>query len=232
MSYGEVLARRAEATPAATAFVFLEEDGSERALSYAELHRRASGIAAVIEARRREAAELVLLLFAPGLDYIAALFGCFYAGAPAVPAYPPIPTRISRTLPRLLGILEDSAADLVLTTGVLREAVEQWVQSARGPVTPRVVATDEDVPDGAAPRGAIDVTTDALALLQYTSGSTAAPRGVMLTHEHLLSNSERIRTAFGATPDDRRRDLAAAVPRHGAHRRHPAAAVRGGRRAR
>lgn len=201
-SYGEVLQRRAESAPDATAFAFVEEDGSESTLTYAELHGRACAIAAAIEAERRAPAEPALLLFPPGLDYIAALFGCFYAGAPAVPAFPPVPSRISRTLPRLLGILEDSAADVVLTTTALRDAVEQWVGWARGAVSPRVVATDGCVQADAG-RGSIDVATDALALLQYTSGATSAPRGVMLTHEHLLSNSERIYQSFGVSSDDR-----------------------------
>jgi acyl-CoA synthetase (AMP-forming)/AMP-acid ligase II len=201
-SYGEVLRRRAESMPDATAFVFLEEDGSEQELTWAELDGRACAIAAAIEAERQDSAEPAVLLFAPGLDYIAALFGCFYAGTPAVPAFPPIPTRISRTLPRLLGILEDSAAGLVLTTRALGEAVEQWVGDARGTVSPRVVATDGLVGTGAV-RGPIEVATDALALLQYTSGATSEPRGVMLTHDHLLSNSERIYDSFGVLAGDR-----------------------------
>jgi acyl-CoA synthetase (AMP-forming)/AMP-acid ligase II len=196
-SFAEVLRSRAESTPETTAFVFVEEDGSERALTYAELHGRACAAAAAIESENSSPTNPALLLFAPGLDYVAALFGCFYAGAPVVPAYPPDPLRISRTLPRLLAILDDAAADLVLTTEPLRESVEQWLRS--GGSSSRVVATDE-LHGG--DRGAGAPPSDALALLQYTSGSTRSPSGVMLTHEQLLSNAARMQVAFELSERD------------------------------
>ncbi|HEX8051916.1 MAG TPA: fatty acyl-AMP ligase, partial [Thermoleophilaceae bacterium] len=192
-SLAEVLRNRAESTPDDTAFIFLEEDGSEQPATYGELHSEARKVAAVIDAQNSSPGGPVLLLFAPGLDYVAALFGCFYAGAPAVPAFPPDPFRISRTLPRLLAILEDSAADLVLTTEPLRESLEEWLRS--GGSSSRVVATD--VPHGGAENPAAgDPPSDALAMLQYTSGSTRSPSGVMLAHEQLLSNAARMQVAF------------------------------------
>jgi acyl-CoA synthetase (AMP-forming)/AMP-acid ligase II len=191
-SFAEILRRRAESSPDTTAFVFVEEDGSDRALTYAELHGQACEVAAVIDAHNSGPASPALLLFAPGLDYVAALFGCFYAGAPAVPAYPPDPSRISRTLPRLLAILDDSAAGLVLTATAVRESVERWIEDRS---SARVVATD-DLRAGTGDPGASAVPRDALALLQYTSGSTRSPSGVMLTHEQLLSNAARMHLAF------------------------------------
>ncbi|MDQ3933035.1 MAG: fatty acyl-AMP ligase [Actinomycetota bacterium] len=200
-SFGDLLQRRADSAPSATAVVFLEDDGSEYPLTYAELHRRASDIAAAIEAGGNDANEPVLLLFPPGPDYVAALFGCFYAGAPAVPAYPPIPTRMSRTLPRLLAIFEDSAAGAVLTIGALREVVEQWFQPSGDTAPPRVIATDE-LARTEGGRASAGVAPDTLALLQYTSGTTSSPRGVMLTHEHLLSNCARVYHSLGISAED------------------------------
>jgi acyl-CoA synthetase (AMP-forming)/AMP-acid ligase II len=200
-SFGDVLQHRVDSAPSTTAFVFLEEDGSEHPMTYAELHRRACDVAAAIETGGNDANEPVLLLFPPGPDYVAALFGCFYAGAPAVPAYPPSPSRISRTLPRLLAIFEDSAAGAVLTIGVLKEYVEQWFQSSGGTAPPRVIATDE-LARAEGGRASTEVAPDTLALLQYTSGTTSSPRGVMLTHEHLLNNCARVYHTLGISAED------------------------------
>jgi acyl-CoA synthetase (AMP-forming)/AMP-acid ligase II len=177
-SFAEILALRAREQPDATAFVF---EGSER-MTYAELDARARTIAAALADAR---GERVLLVYPPGLEYVAALFGCFYAGAVAVPAYPPDPTRLDRTLPRLEAIIRDAEPKVVLTIAVLTELVGG-----------EPLATDT-LPPGS---WSAPVEPGDLALLQYTSGSTADPRGVMLTHANLLHNSDFIRRAFGNRP--------------------------------
>ena len=175
--FADILAGRARDEPDATAFVF---EGEER-VTYAELDARARTIAAWLADAR---GERVLLVYPPGVEYVAALFGCFYAGAVAVPAYPPDPARLERTLPRLEAIIRDAEPKVVLTIDVLT-----------GLVGGNTLATDT-LPPGSwsAPAAPGDV-----ALLQYTSGSTAEPRGVMLTHTNLLHNSDFIRRAFGNT---------------------------------
>ena len=176
-SFAEILATHAREDPDGTAFIF---EGDER-VTYAQLDARARTIAAGLADAR---GERVLLVYPPGLEYVAALFGCFYAGAVAVPAYPPDPSRLERSLPRLEAIIRDATPKVVLTIAVLTELV--------GGDT---LATDT-LPEGSyfEPAEPGDV-----ALLQYTSGSTAAPRGVMLTHANLLHNSDFIRRAFGNT---------------------------------
>ena len=176
-SFADILAGRARDDPDATAFVFESEDR----VSYAELDARARTIAAALDGAQ---GERVLLVYPPGLEYVAALFGCFYAGAVAVPAYPPDPARLERSLPRLEAIIRDAEPKVVLTIEVLTQLV--------GGAT---LATDT------LPAGSWSAPVDPgdVALLQYTSGSTAAPRGVMLTHANLLHNSEFIRRAFGNT---------------------------------
>src|SRR3954452_21333006 len=82
----EMLRTRARESPAAEAFTFLDDDGEEERLSYAGLDERARAIAALLLASGA-GGERVLLLYPPGLEYIAAFFGCLYAGAVAVPAY-------------------------------------------------------------------------------------------------------------------------------------------------
>jgi acyl-CoA synthetase (AMP-forming)/AMP-acid ligase II len=176
-SFADILAQRARDDPDATAFVF---EGEDR-VSYAELDARARTIAAALADAQ---GERVLLVYPPGLEYVAALFGCFYAGAVAVPAYPPDPARLERSLPRLEAIIRDAEPKVVLTIDVLTQLV--------GGST---LATDT------LPPGSWSAAVDPgdVALLQYTSGSTAAPRGVMLTHANLLHNSDFIRRAFGNT---------------------------------
>jgi acyl-CoA synthetase (AMP-forming)/AMP-acid ligase II len=177
-SFADILGVRARDDPDATAFVF---EGEQR-MSYAELDARARTIAAALADAR---GERVLLVYPPGLEYVAALFGCFYAGAVAVPAYPPDPARLERSLPRLEAIIRDAEPKVVLTIEILTELVGAG----------NALATDT-LPPGS---WAAQVEPGDVALLQYTSGSTAAPRGVMLTHANLLHNSEFIRRAFGNT---------------------------------
>lgn len=199
-SFGEILARRAHEQPEARAFAFRGDDG-EHGLTYADLDRRARSIGAAIRVAGATG-ERVLILYPPGLDYVAALFACFHAGAAAVPAYPPDPARLERTLPRLLAIVRDARPELVVTIGALRDMLEERLRGKHEARTLRYLATDAplpDVDDSAAP----PARPDEPALLQYTSGSTAAPRGVVLTHDNLLRNSDFIRRAFGHTPASR-----------------------------
>src|ERR671922_429491 len=98
------------------AYTFLtDEEQKEVHLTYEELDRRARAIATLLQSRSTMGAR-ALLLHPPGLDYIVALFGCLYAKVVAVPAYPPHPARIDRTLPRLQAIAKDAGATLALTT--------------------------------------------------------------------------------------------------------------------
>ncbi|GAA1500638.1 hypothetical protein GCM10009760_62430 [Kitasatospora kazusensis] len=194
-SLAQMLHDRAQQSPDVVAYRFVEDDESAHELTYAELDARARAVAAEITATGKGRTDPALLLFAPGLDYLAGLFGCFYAGVPAVPAFPPDPTRLARTLPRLAAIIEDAGSDLVLTTSDIAALMADWLATAMAGRTPRVIATDLAAADGAGvtpPAG-----PDRLALLQYTSGSTSLPRGVMLTHAQLIANCGEIARGFG-----------------------------------
>ncbi len=138
--------------------------------------------------------ERALLLYPPGLEFIAAFFGCIYAGAIAVPAYPP---RLNRTDPRLLAIARDARPKVILTTSAL--LARRGAMVDRMPELGRLtwIATDE-IPEGFGDGfDAVRATENDLAFLQYTSGSTSTPRGVMVSHGNLLHNEECIRKAFG-----------------------------------
>jgi acyl-CoA synthetase (AMP-forming)/AMP-acid ligase II len=178
-------------------YTFLPDRGPGDAavLTYAGLDRRARAIAGVL-LQLGAGGQRALLLYPPGLDFIAAFFGCLYAGVIAVPSYPP---RSARALPRLLEIARDARPAVALTTAGLKAALGSLAAQVPELAALRLLATDE-VPAAAAgswrdPR----VTGEALAFLQYTSGSTAAPKGVMVSHGNLLHNEEMIRQAYGQT---------------------------------
>lgn len=212
-SFAQVLHDRAGRLPDALAFRFVLDDGRAREVSYADLDLRARTVAAAILAATQGSPRPALLLYEPGLDYLAGLFGCFYAGIPAVPAFPPGATRLPRTMSRLLSIVEDADAGLVLTTAKLAPGLREWLGSvmtgrvmtgrAAGSSMPLVLATDEDGESGQSPAfGQVldgpspSPSPDSVAVLQYTSGSTSLPRGVMLTNAQLMANCEIIARAF------------------------------------
>ena len=202
-TFVELLHTRATQQPDRRAYTFLVDGETEEVhLTYQELDRQARAIAAMLQGGAA-AGERALLLYPPGLDYIAAFFGCLYAGVVAVPAYPPDPMRLERTLPRLQAIIADARPQVVLTTSAIRAFAEVLTPPGSAFQGLRWLASDSLPGELAESWQAPTVTGTTLALLQYTSGSTSAPRGVMLTHANLLHNSACIQRAFGHTPASR-----------------------------
>ncbi|MFD0416962.1 aminotransferase class I/II-fold pyridoxal phosphate-dependent enzyme [Streptomyces sp. NPDC127108] len=185
----------------------------ERSWTFAELDLRARHVAALLQ-REGAAGDPVLLLHPPGLDYIAGFLGCLYAGAVAVPAYPPDTRRFGQTMPRLAAIARDSRATHALTTGGLSRFAGdrkdelaalglgglRWLVTGAGSGSGSGAGGGTDAgagggdgdgdgdTAGAGDWRAPDLTGDSLAFLQYTSGSTSAPKGVMVSHGNLLHN--------------------------------------------
>ena len=170
------------------AYTFLADGENETAaLTYAQLDRRARAVAAVLANRGTSQGDRVILLYPPGLDFITAFFGALYAGAIAIPCYPPHRLQLARSLPRLTAILGNADPSVVLCTAEVAADFSAWVAH-----TPMLIAlpwvTTDTLGDDAAAWKEPDVDPSTLAFLQYTSGSTAAPRGVMVTHGNLLHN--------------------------------------------
>src|SRR6266540_2573879 len=184
---------RADQHPDKLAYRFIQDNDSEIiTISYAELDRRARAIGAWLESFGA-VGERALLLYPAGLDYIASFMGCLYAGVTAIPAYPP---RLNRPVPRIQSIVDDSRASLALTTSAILSNIEQRFEH-----TPDLQAlhwlNTEQVPAGLeADWRDPAITSDTLAFLQYTSGSTSQPKGVMLSHGNLMHNLEAIRRGF------------------------------------
>lgn len=196
-----LLRTRAAESPDDVVFTFLDDAGAGATeLTYAALDRRARAVAVMLQAAGL-AGERVLLLYPPGVDYVVAFFGCVYAGAIAAPAFPPDPARLSRTLPRLKVLADDARAAAALATEDICALARTLLPEAGGLTSLRWIATD-GARDGADAWRDPGVTPESLAFLQYTSGSTSTPKGVMLSHQNLLHNSELIRRGFGTTSKD------------------------------
>ncbi|WP_437620402.1 non-ribosomal peptide synthase/polyketide synthase [Sorangium sp. So ce1151] len=195
----DLLRSRAEAEGDAPLYQFLETGEVESGggwVSVGEIEQRARDVAALLQAASVAPGARALLLYPPGIDYIAGFFGCLYAGVVAVPAYPPDPSRLDRTLPRIQAIVADAGVGVVLTVAAVASIAEHVCEAAPDLRALRWLATDRDAPGL---RGALrppPLDRDTLAFLQYTSGSTGSPKGVMLTHGNLLHNLALIAEGF------------------------------------
>jgi acyl-CoA synthetase (AMP-forming)/AMP-acid ligase II/cytochrome P450/thioesterase domain-containing protein/acyl carrier protein len=195
----DVLRARADAAPDERAFTFLVDgETEEQSWTHGELDTRARAIAARLSASLAPGRR-VLLLYPAGLEFIAAFMGTLYAGLVPVPTYPPDPARLARTLPRLRAVAADAQVGAVLST--------RWIVDMARAISadaPDLAAlpwlSSDDVPlrDADGFRAPIVRERD-LAFLQYTSGSTAEPKGVMVSHRNVLHNSRLIQRVTGTS---------------------------------
>jgi len=178
------------------AFRFLPGAGrDELILTYCDLHRRAMGIAAELQTRTVPG-DRVLLSFASGLEFVEAFFGCLYAGVVAVPVAQPgrrRPVAAVQAICRaskpllILGTAEQDEAGATSTADLSLQLQLPWIASDRVPT--------QRLGDWRDPQ----IGPQQTAFLQYTSGSTSTPKGVILSHENVLSNAALIQEAFGTS---------------------------------
>nr|VFK63815.1 MAG: AMP-binding enzyme [Candidatus Kentron sp. TUN] len=170
----ELLRHRAKVQPDKTAYTFLK-DGEiiDASFTYAQLDRQARTIAARLQSTSAPG-ERALLLYHAGLEFIAAFFGCLYAGVVAVPTYPP---RCNRSDPRFQAIAADAEASVVLTTAEILSGLDTRVTETSEIRNPYWLATDDSDAEMASGWKMPELHGDTLAFLQYTSGSTGTPRG-------------------------------------------------------
>ena len=189
----EALRFRAEHQPNAPAFIYLRDGQSEEEiLTFQALDQRASEIAHVLKSKVPPGGR-VLVNHSPGLEYVASFYGCLYAGAVAVPVYPP---RFNPKLDRLVSITKSAQAEVALTSTSIHESLKGVLPETPGLQDLVWVETDGLKETGFA---CSKPKADSLALIQYTSGSTSDPKGVMLSHSNLVANLRCIAENFELT---------------------------------
>jgi 1-acyl-sn-glycerol-3-phosphate acyltransferase len=196
----EALRWHAERNPERINVFLREDDGSEHEISYGRLWSRATAIAGGLAERRLEAGERVALMLRTEHDFFEAFLGVLLAGGIPVPIYPPFrPDQIEDYARRQLGILRNAEARLLVTfPAALRVAA---LLRPRLACLKEVITAEALGRDGAVAPAARPAASDP-ALIQYTSGSTGEPKGVLLTHANLLANIRGIGAAIDLRPDD------------------------------
>lgn len=198
VSLVEVLRNRAASEGSKVAFRFIRhQDSNVDTLTYAQLDQRARTIAGHLQSRFQPN-DRVMLLFPPGLDYVAAFMGCLYAGMVAVPLYPPRP---NQKLYRAGLVISDAAPVAALTNSATLSTVETFFATAESLASLPIFASDSLEKEGSS-WTPLDLTANHLAFLQYTSGSTGTPKGVMVSHGNIVANAATMVAAGNVTSAD------------------------------
>lgn len=198
----DLVRHRSVTTPEKTCYIFLKDgEDQEVKISYREFDRKVRARGAVLQ-RTFALGDRAVLLYPAGLEFNLSFFGCLFAGIIAVPTYPPNFTKISRSMPRLFSILSDAKPKAILSTPEIIALLKPMIDDQPEIQTLDWIAT-EDIPDEDANAWKMPpIDENTLAFLQYTSGSTSTPKGVMVSHKNVLYNSQMIMHAFENSAKD------------------------------
>lgn len=186
------LQQKAETSPATIGYTFLH-DGIKVAdtLTYGELEQRSREIAVML-LRVLNPGDRALLMYPPGLDFVSAFFGCLYAGVIAVPAYPPSVSRPERSMPGLRAIACEAEVAAILcpeNETMKLASLFHGTELVKFPL----LATDHYGLEQVGDWKPETCEPNAIAFLQFTSGSTASPKGVAVSHRNIIHNLDCIR---------------------------------------
>ncbi|MBJ7539597.1 fatty acyl-AMP ligase [Marinomonas transparens] len=199
-TWSKVLKKQVALQPDKTVFTFLSEEGSEkRSLSFKELDQAASGLAKELQ-KTCEPDDRVLLFYPQGLDYVIAFYACIYAGLVAVPLYPP---QNNRKIDFISTIAKESGATLALTTAQYKEKLENLGLSESLTKEVSWLSTDDLEFEYDASWPIVERNAEDLVYLQYTSGSTSLPKGVILNNACTLYQSEELSMLWGTSSDSK-----------------------------
>ena len=197
----DILLWRAKNQPDRIAYTFMKDDEiNEQTLTYSQLLSQVQSVAHKLQ-KEGLTGERAVLLYSSSLEYITTFLGCLYAGVIAVPAFPPDPTRLKVTLPKLQGVIKDSQAKAILTNKKLMTFAYLLMQYAPELKKLKWIETESISRGKKLICEPHDISGDDIAFLQYTSGSTSSPKGVMISHWNIVHNEYLMATAFGTTED-------------------------------
>lgn len=199
----DILQWRAETTPDRLAHVFLVDgERQEERHTYAELDKKARAIAAKLQSKGGKG-ERVMILLQPGLQFIAAYFGCLYAGHIAIPLYPHLRKKKDNILTRILNVARDAKPVAVISNTVIEGASAHFFQELEETRNTPWVNLDTLSINETENWNDLHLSPDEIAFLQYTSGSTSLPKGVMVSHGNLVHNTHAIYKKYDANDDSR-----------------------------
>lgn len=183
----DILRQKAAEKPDVEGFSYLGEgEIKEASLTYARLDTRARAISTYLTSISANEEVRVILLYPMGLEFVCAFFGCLYAKVIAVPAYVLEADALQRSLSRLISIVQDAQPRAILTTTIGLRLLEGMAQSQSELKGIPWIATDAVSDELSADWKRPDINSETVALLQYTSGSTSTPKGVVVSHRNLL----------------------------------------------
>jgi len=198
----EVLALRARAEPGLPHVHLKEDDRAEETITYSDLYREALLVAGALEARGLRSGDTVAIMLPTSRGFFSTFMGALFAGGVPVPLYPPFSrSRIAEYARRQSAILENAQARFLVTVregGALGAVLRSKAPSLREVLEVRDLLEEARALDPAV----IAIRPDGPALIQYTSGSTGDPKGVLLSHENLLANIRAIGEALKIVPSD------------------------------
>jgi acyl-CoA synthetase (AMP-forming)/AMP-acid ligase II/acyl carrier protein len=188
----DVLNTRASIQADQPSYVFLSDGAEVDRLTFAQLRGRARAVAAHLQEMKAQN-ERALLLYPAGLDYVVALYACLYGKVVAVPVYPP---RMNQNLRRLLAIIDDAQPAVALTTSAIFSRLQSRFNQVPSLKSIQWVITD-DIDLGRADLWKENrANEESMAFLQYTSGSTTVPKGVLVSHGNLMYNQSMMRESL------------------------------------
>lgn len=196
----EVLDRHTRSHPERPHILFYGEEERKDEISFADLMRGALRVAGGLKQLNFRPGETAAIMLPTGRDYFYSFFGILYAGGIPVPLYPPVRlSQIEEHLRRHAGILENALVKTLITQRAAKPVAHLLRSRVKGL---RDIITLRDLPDPEDTVSAPDLSGDSIALLQYTSGSTGSPKGVVLTHDNLLANIRAMGQVLEVTSRD------------------------------